>query len=65
MVEQDNEPSWQEMDKAISILENNLELFVDRHSQTGYSWFLPDRAEMERLYFELRKVFVEHARIGN
>lgn len=65
MVEQVNEPSWQEMDKAISILEHELELLVDRNSSQGYAWFLPNRADSERLYLELRKVFVEHARISN
>ncbi|MCA4303663.1 hypothetical protein LDX65_10345 [Acinetobacter baumannii] len=65
MVEQVNEPSWQEMDKAISIIEHELELLVYRNSFSGYACFLPNRAETERLYLELRKVFVEHARISN
>ncbi|HBI1374422.1 hypothetical protein [Acinetobacter baumannii] len=55
MVEQDNEPSWQEMDKAIRILENALD-------DIGY---LPTNATMEALYLELRKVALEHARISN
>lgn len=55
MVEQVNEPSWQEMDKAIRILEDALD-------DIGY---LPTNAEMETIYLKLRKVALEHARISN
>ncbi|MCH7295445.1 hypothetical protein [Acinetobacter higginsii] len=55
MVEQDNAPNWQEMDKAMSVLENALD-------DIGY---LPTRKTMEEIYLDLRKVALEHARIEN
>lgn len=55
MIDQINEPSWQEMDKGIQILENALD-DIEYHLT---------RAEIEAVYLKVRKVALEHARISN
>ncbi len=49
------DPDWQEMDKAVFILEKEL-------SALGY---LPSRKESEEIYIQLRKLALDHARIEN
>ncbi|HBT2029000.1 hypothetical protein [Acinetobacter baumannii] len=55
MVEQVNEPSWQEMDKAKAIISNITD---------GTNYHIPD-ALKEEIFVQLRKVVLESARISN
>lgn len=55
MVEQVNEPSWQEMDKGVQALEGALD-DIEYHLT---------RAEIEAVYLKVRKVALENARISN
>ena len=64
MVEQDNAPNWQEMDKAISIIKRDLVYRYAPLAEFDKDGTLT-RTDLEDIYIKLRKVALEHARIEN